>query len=362
MRRIWRIAIPVIMLCGFLPFAPAIPVQAVGTVGDGTAGNCTEGALDAALTGGGSVTFDCHPADLPIFLTSEKMISVDTQIDGGRLITLDGQDATRIFFVNTGLALDLENITLSNGKSVIGFNGGGIYNNGTTTLTNSTLSGNTANTFGGGILNNGGTVMLAATIIANSTSGGNCAGTPVTSQGANLSDDGSCNLNQPGDLNNTADNLGPLADNGGPTLTHLPQSGSAAIDAALSCATDTDQRGVSRPQGLACDIGSVEVRQATYPLCVPRTTGAVTSPLRGGCGDGTIAIEPYNQTFCIGTWTGRLLYLFGRPCDPPRLTHTMPDDGDLLTCVSLYTGPTRWVRSHAQCTVYEVGNTIPAAP
>ena len=53
--------------------------------------------------------------------------------------------------------------------------------------------------------------------------------------------------------------LGPLADNGGPTETHALLLGSPAIDAASTpaCPT-TDQRGVLRPQGAACDIGSYE--------------------------------------------------------------------------------------------------------
>jgi hypothetical protein len=58
--------------------------------------------------------------------------------------------------------------------------------------------------------------------------------------------------------------LGPLADNGGPTFTHLPQQGSPAINVipVPQCMFNVDQRGVSRPQGTACDVGSVEVAGA----------------------------------------------------------------------------------------------------
>lgn len=53
--------------------------------------------------------------------------------------------------------------------------------------------------------------------------------------------------------------LGPLADNGGFTPTLLPASGSAAIDAGTCIGTPaSDQRGVARPQGAACDLGAVE--------------------------------------------------------------------------------------------------------
>ena len=57
--------------------------------------------------------------------------------------------------------------------------------------------------------------------------------------------------------------LGALADNGGPTLTMLPGTGSAAIDpspAATSCGP-ADQRGFTSPQG-PCDIGAVEIQPA----------------------------------------------------------------------------------------------------
>ena len=53
--------------------------------------------------------------------------------------------------------------------------------------------------------------------------------------------------------------IGALADNGGPTRTRALLAGSPAIDAAS--ATDcpaTDQRGVARPQGAGCDMGSFE--------------------------------------------------------------------------------------------------------
>jgi hypothetical protein len=59
--------------------------------------------------------------------------------------------------------------------------------------------------------------------------------------------------------------LGPLADNGGSTLTLKPNNGSPAINAADDghCAV-IDQRGVPRAQGLRCDIGAVEVEA---PAC-----------------------------------------------------------------------------------------------
>src|SRR5690606_23632283 len=57
--------------------------------------------------------------------------------------------------------------------------------------------------------------------------------------------------------------LGPLADNGGDTLTHALLSGSPATDTggAAVCPA-TDQRGAPRPQGAGCDIGAYEAGSA----------------------------------------------------------------------------------------------------
>lgn len=66
--------------------------------------------------------------------------------------------------------------------------------------------------------------------------------------------------------------LGPLADNGGPTFTHLPAASSPLIDAVAAgefgCGTifNIDQRGEPRPQGAGCDIGALENLAGVPPL------------------------------------------------------------------------------------------------
>jgi hypothetical protein len=65
--------------------------------------------------------------------------------------------------------------------------------------------------------------------------------------------------------------LGALADNGGPTFTHLPGDGSPPIDAVPSGSVGcggpvvNDQRGEVRPVNGACDAGSVERGVAAPP-------------------------------------------------------------------------------------------------
>jgi hypothetical protein len=66
--------------------------------------------------------------------------------------------------------------------------------------------------------------------------------------------------------------LGPLADNGGPTLTMALLPGSPAIDAGnTSLAPATDQRGFSRPAGRAADIGAFEYGSVMSPIAVTRS-------------------------------------------------------------------------------------------
>lgn len=140
--------------------------------------------------------------------------------------------------------------------------GGGIYNSGSLMLTNSTLSGNIAkgaNAYGGGIINHG-SLKYTHTIITDSF-GGNCVnqGTIHPDSTHNMVRYSNCNVmtNLPGDPL-----LGPLADNGGPTLTHTLLPGSPAIDSGSGAhCPHFDQRGIPRPQGAACDIGAFEVEQ-----------------------------------------------------------------------------------------------------
>lgn len=153
-----------------------------------------------------------------------------------------------------------------------GGNGGGIYNGATLTMTNVTLSGNSVGSggsgqggagsagVGGGIRNDVGTATLKNTIVANSTLGGNCSGT-LTNGGSNLDSAATCGFGTAnGSLSNSDPLLGPLANNGGTTQTMVLLPGSPAIDRvrAIDYCPATDQRGVSRPQGRACDIGAYE--------------------------------------------------------------------------------------------------------
>ena len=70
------------------------------------------------------------------------------------------------------------------------------------------------------------------------------------------------------DLLNVLPDLGPLADNGGPTFTHLQSSNSPAINAGCNTgAPETDQRGMSRIKGGTIDIGACEFQSPQSLIC-----------------------------------------------------------------------------------------------
>lgn len=155
--------------------------------------------------------------------------------------------------------LILTNVTVSDNSSA-GSGGGLQTDNGVATVTFATFMNNRGDS---GVEQNGGVLNFKNSIIANS-SPKNCEGT-ITSQGFNISSDYSCAFSQGGDKNNTDPLLGPLTNNGGSTLTHLPQTDSPAVDGGQCVAgITTDQRGVLRPQAAACDIGSVERREVMF--------------------------------------------------------------------------------------------------
>jgi hypothetical protein len=105
------------------------------------------------------------------------------------------------------------------------------------------------------------------------------------------------------------------------------------------------------------------VGEATMTLCADLWTGQLSSPPNGHCGARQVeVVTPSVQplAFCINPYSGIVQYTFGRPCNPPMRVHVVPANGDLRTCVSLYTGMNRRVFSHAQCSPYERPNVVPA--
>lgn len=259
-------------------------------------------------------------------------------------ITVNGNSAVTgagVALVPTGGAMNItiQKSTISN-NTASGPGGGAIISNSGATsgasssisFVNSTVSGNTANGAGGGLFveqpaatgsittnfnyvtiannranndNSGadsgggifrstaGGVNLKNTIVGDNSvgtggSGPDIFGT-VTSQDYNHIEDltgatvsGTTTNNSTGDAQ-----LGALANNGGPTQTHLPATGSVVVNAIPSGTSDcgasitTDQRGTVRPTSGACEKGSVELAVAAAPVYVSGQVLSTAGPLKG---------------------------------------------------------------------------------
>jgi hypothetical protein len=193
----------------------------------------------------------------------------------------------------------LINTTVSSNSTgtATGGNGGGIDNSGTLFLQNTTIAYNTARS-GGGVMNNSSAIAQNSILAGNTDSNqqpSDCSGS-LASVGYNLiGNPGGCTISgdATGDLSNVEPLLGPLQDNGGPTLTHALLPGSPAIDAGNPATPGSggtaceaiDQRGAARPEdgnrdGLArCDMGALEVPPGTLPVQVDIKPGDSTNPI-----------------------------------------------------------------------------------
>lgn len=216
-----------------------------------------------------------------------------------------------------GLWLDgngfrIENTTISGNSASIAspyatsYGGGGVSVSGSVTFVNATLVGNSiGGGLGGGVfvrnqpIGSTGLVTLQNTIVANSTGGTDVARRVAPPLGATFPPEGRIDaafslIQNPGtDLNGAVTDtrlgldprLGPLADNGGPTLTHALLPGSPAIGAgssALAAGSATDQRGAGFPRGIGrVDIGAFE---APSPLTSAASPEAVAVGPGAGVG------------------------------------------------------------------------------
>lgn len=246
------------------PSQSGLPVAILElTIRGGDAG----GGAGGGLRNGGTLTLDrCsidgnHAGgpgggirnDVDLFVTESTIRGNTTDDHGGGL---DGHGQSFI-----------ENSTVSGNIVNGGGVGGGLYNLGGQTMTviNTTVSGNSA--VAGAAIHTAGTLTVTNVLVV-----GDCDATVDLTNGGSLESPGdTCGLNAPSDQVNVVDPLlGTLSDNGGPTDTHLPLTGSPAIDRGETalCLT-TDQRGAPRPidgdddQVADCDVGAVEISVET---------------------------------------------------------------------------------------------------
>lgn len=230
-----------------------------------------------------------------------------------------------INFGATG-SLTITNSTITNNLATQ--DGGGVYVSSMATISSTTITGNVGDNDasglpggGGGVwVGGGGALTLQRTIVAGNTDASagaeapDCAGGPA-SGGSNLigNTEGCAYTADPTDKLTMSPQLGPLADNGGPTMTHALLTGSPAIDGVTGTCEAADQRGVPRPQGTGCDIGAYELAlcsgEAVNRLALAEVPFEGTSGpdvVLGTSGNDTIDVGGGDDKVCAGTGDDQL--------------------------------------------------------
>jgi hypothetical protein len=150
----------------------------------------------AAAHNGDTINFAASLNGQTITLTSgELLIKKNLTIagPGAGELTVSGNKASRVFEVAKMENVTLSGLTISNGSAngstTSTIQGGAIYNHGTLTVSNSTLSYNTASNNGGGIANDGTLTVSGSTLSGNSSpaGGGILTSGSLTVSGSTLS-------------------------------------------------------------------------------------------------------------------------------------------------------------------------------
>jgi hypothetical protein len=186
------------------------------------------GTLRSAITNAASgavITFDPNLSGATITLSNTLTINTNLTIDASALsggLLINGNRAVTVFNVVSNITVFLNSLTITDGYSTN--YGGGIYNNGTLTLTNCILSGNSA-PYGsggcGGIYNGGTATLNQCTLSGNSATAG-----------GGIDNVGTLKLNQCTLSGNSATNGfgGGIYNGGTATLNQCTLSGNSATN------------------------------------------------------------------------------------------------------------------------------------
>lgn len=243
-------------------------------------GTAARNTIDANA-GGGIAFITSISGDIDVTIDSSTISNNQAGLGGGAVISAltAQQDAS--------INVNFLNSTISGNHATA--EGGGVFAQGGKigasvsfgfnfcTVVNNSIAGinvppPTSGFGGGGVRNRFSSFTVRNSVIADNTVAAGGVGPDIhgfwASQNYNLIENVSSEStggNPANDLRGIDPVLGALANNGGPTFTHMPQIGSPVIDSipngANNCGTTVtrDQRvSVSRPRGPGCDRGSIE--------------------------------------------------------------------------------------------------------
>jgi hypothetical protein len=298
--------------------------NASNATGGRGAGAANGGPGSIAFAGGAQIATGVQPASI----SSSTFASNSTDASGGAAGPTGGvagpggtSQGGGLQLTTTGGVIPFTNVTVTlnvaRTSSTGSASGGGMQTSGSGTgrvvLANDTITANAASgpaaATGGNLQLNVGVDLRNTILSAGAAMAGkeNCSAAG-TSLGHNIEDTtpSQCGLSSPlGDQFGTNPLLGSLAANGGLTQTIAPLAISPAIDALQGngCPA-TDQRGITRPQGAACDVGAYETAPGAAVTGQASAVTATSATLDGSATNpdalaGTGAFE-YGLTAAYG--------------------------------------------------------------
>jgi CSLREA domain-containing protein len=273
--------------------------QITGTVGtnDTIQFNLPAGSQTITLTGGA----------LPI----TKAVAISGP--GSGILTINGNNHDRVFYVGQGFSQKLSLVASITGLTISGGNqgyGGGLFNSGTLTVSNTTFSQNTANTNGGGGIYNNGVLNVSNSTFSGNVTNGNGSGSTAGGGLLNLSA-GTVTLTNCVFSGNTApgsgshagsgaaiSNSGTMTVNNGMFLSNTAASDGGAIynNGTLTANNSTFQSNTAQSDGGA-------IRSSTTLTLSGCTLSGNTASSEGGAVDGTSSAKLVvtNTTFVNNT-------------------------------------------------------------
>ncbi len=222
----------------------AMYLEEGGDVSNTAVTNNTAGNTDGAFGGG------IYVEDSALVLTTSTVAGNSANLGGG--LYLDDN-------------LQAQNSTIANNStSGTADQGGAIFDDAAVNLSFVTVNGNTSSD-GSAIFNDDADGGVIGSSIVQASCDALAGSEAINSGGHNVLGDSSCVTPTSSDQAGVSNfRLTGLGNNGGPTQTMLPLPSSPAVGAGGTACPPTDQRGVNRPQGAACDSGAVEINQAYW--------------------------------------------------------------------------------------------------
>jgi Right handed beta helix region len=223
---------------GLLPLEPRALLSTLTVTSDADSGKGSLRAELALAQNGDTIVFS-PKAYGTITLTSgplEVATGVSIEGSGAGKLTVSGDDSSNVFDVDKGVTASISGLTITDGVSPNFYEAGGIFNQGTLTLTDAVVTGNSAppGTYAGaGGIENAGTMTIADSTISHNYgpyAGGVNSYGPLTITDSTIS----------GNSADLVNGVGGIESNKSLTITGSTISGNSGSDGAINAFSGLD--------------------------------------------------------------------------------------------------------------------------